>query len=157
MVAQITPGRVILTIMALGLEVGVWVADYNHTHIFNPRWPPHAKFHNGQTMSMGMLLGLATLYYTWREDPTPKSGAKDGREGDSVRVATIFASLYYVAGLAAWFFPGALAVDPEFGEGFPQLYIFGSQLLVVWFGCWLEMSRLSRIAADNTALRSKKI
>lgn len=98
---------------------------------------------------MGVGLALATLYYTWREDPIPKSG-------DSVRVATVFASLYWVTGLAAWFFPGALAVDPEFGDGFPQLYIFGSLLLLSWLGCWLEMSRLSRIAGDTTVLRGKK-
>ena len=29
-------------------------------HLFNPRWPPHAKFHNCQTMVMGIFLGLIT-------------------------------------------------------------------------------------------------
>jgi len=59
-------GRVLLTIIAAGNAIGPYIADFNHTHIFNPNWPPHAKFHNGQTMSMGVALGLATFYFTWR-------------------------------------------------------------------------------------------
>ncbi len=31
-------------------------------HIHNPRWPPHAKFHNGQTMLLGIGLGLYSLF-----------------------------------------------------------------------------------------------
>jgi hypothetical protein len=36
-------GRIFLTLDAIGLLLGAPIADYNHTHIFNPRWPPHAK------------------------------------------------------------------------------------------------------------------
>jgi hypothetical protein len=36
-------GKILLTIDgALGL-VGAIIADWNETHMFNPRWPPHAK------------------------------------------------------------------------------------------------------------------
>lgn len=36
-------GKLLLTVDAAALLVGAIIADYNHTHIFNPRWPPHAK------------------------------------------------------------------------------------------------------------------
>lgn len=36
-------GRVLLTLDSVMLLFGAFLADYNHTHIFNPRWPPHAK------------------------------------------------------------------------------------------------------------------
>lgn len=37
-------GRILLTVDAVTLLFGAWAADYNtDTHIFNPRWPPHAK------------------------------------------------------------------------------------------------------------------
>jgi hypothetical protein len=37
-------GKILLTLDAVGLLFGAPLADYNHTHIFNPRWPPHAKY-----------------------------------------------------------------------------------------------------------------
>lgn len=44
----------------------------------------HAKFHNGQTMSMGICLGVGTLWKTfWAND-------------DQLLTASIFASMYYV-------------------------------------------------------------
>ena len=42
-----TAGRTILTLVAIVTAVGGYIADWNHTHVYNPRWPPHAKFHNG--------------------------------------------------------------------------------------------------------------
>jgi len=131
MVARTTLGRLILTFVGVTLPLGAFIADFNETHIYNPRWPPHAKFHNGQTMSMGLCLGLACVYYTWRDSTA-----------DSAITAMVFGSLYYVTGLAAWFFPGTLPMDPEFGEGFPQLKIFGTGILLAWAGCALEVFRV---------------
>lgn len=36
-------GRLLLTADAVGLLFGAVIADYNHTHMYNPLWPPHAK------------------------------------------------------------------------------------------------------------------
>lgn len=60
------PGRILLTLVALMTSTACFVADWNESHIYNHTWPGHAKFHNGQTMSMGLLLGLAALYYLYR-------------------------------------------------------------------------------------------
>ena len=30
-------------------------------HIKNPNWPPHAKFHNTQTILMGFYLGVLAI------------------------------------------------------------------------------------------------
>jgi hypothetical protein len=69
-------GHALLSLLAIAQMLGPFIADFNHTHVLNPRWPPLARFHNGQTMSMGLLLGLTTLYYTWRTKPT-RDGAKE--------------------------------------------------------------------------------
>lgn len=66
----ITPGRTLLTLVALVTSTGCFLADWNETHIHNPTWPAHAKFHNGQTMSTGLALGLAALWHIWRP-PAP--------------------------------------------------------------------------------------
>jgi hypothetical protein len=65
----------LLTVVALVTCFGAFAADWNETHIYNPRWSPHAKIHNGQTMSMGLALGATILYYLWR--PVTAANAKD--------------------------------------------------------------------------------
>ncbi len=144
MIAQITTGRICLSLVAAFLGPGSFLADWSPTHVFNPNWPPHAKFHNGQTMSMAAFLTIATFYYTWRIDPSPSN--------DSIKTATVFASLYWVTALAAYFFPGSLAVDPEFGTGFPQLPLFAGMLGLAWIGCWLEMRRSWQASKSQSSI-----
>jgi hypothetical protein len=132
---EITAARAYLTLNAVFTCIGPFAADWSHTHVFNPRWPPHAKFHNGQTMSMGALLGLATLYYTWRSDPA--------RGTDSIKTAAIISSLYYIAAVSALFYPGSLAVDPEFGTGNPQIPVFVALPTISLLVYWLESRRVS--------------
>ncbi|KAG2177033.1 hypothetical protein INT43_007687 [Umbelopsis isabellina] len=117
------PGKILLTFCAIFQAVSPFIFDYNETHVKNPRWPPHARFHNGQTMSMGVCLSLATLYYTWR------SASSNLAARDSLRTAAVFASIYWLTGLSAILYPGTSWVDPEFGEGHPQLFIFVPFLL----------------------------
>ncbi len=59
-------GAWIITLVALFTIVAPFVADWNATHIYNPRWTPHAKFHNAQTMLLGVGLGLSALWFVWR-------------------------------------------------------------------------------------------
>lgn len=120
--------KIFLTLTAIGQIAGPFIADFNHTHVLNPRWPPHAKFHNGQTMSLGLLLGLATLYYTFRKSSTVAA------RKDSLRTAAIFGSVYWISGLSAILYPGTLAIDPEFGEGFPQFWLFVGLGISAWAG-----------------------
>jgi len=136
---EITAGRICLTVVAAVLGPAPFYADWSHTHIFNPKWPPHAKFHNGQTMSMGPLLSLPMLYYTWR----PQSDSNI----DSTRTAAVLGSIYWISGIAAYFFPGSLAVDPEFGTGFPQFPLFASLLGLCWVGYQIEARSQERLKA----------
>lgn len=146
------PGQLALTLVALMTSLGPFIADFNESHVYNPRWMPHAKFHNGQTMSMGALLGLLTLVYTWGDAAPPL-------RRERLRFAVVLASLYWVTQLMAWFYPGALAVDPPGdvsalvaggGAGadggqpgrFPQFWISGAGLSLTGLGWWLETRRV---------------
>jgi hypothetical protein len=132
-------GLLLLSFEPVFISVGSFMADFmTETHIFNPNWPPHAKFHSGQTISFAFVLGVASLYYTWRTPSLPTTVAKV----ESLFTAALFGSMFSVTGLSAILYPGSLGVDPEFGTGFPQLWIFGIPLIVNWIGYWLEKRRV---------------
>ncbi|KAL1986717.1 hypothetical protein VTN96DRAFT_5922 [Rasamsonia emersonii] len=145
----ITPGRILLALVAILTAAGGFLADMNETHIYNPRWPPHAKFHNGQTMSMGLLLGLSSLYYLFGRSSSsrePRALAQAlAQELSSLWTAAWLGSLYWVTQLSAALYPGSLPVDPEFGQGFPQAYICVVLLSMVVVGTGLEHRRLKRM------------
>ncbi|EED12329.1 conserved hypothetical protein [Talaromyces stipitatus ATCC 10500] len=112
-------GRTLIALVGLTTMIGCYIADWNETHIYNPSWTPHAKFHNGQTMSMGAALGSTTLFFLYGPPSSPSSSTA-GR-------------------LSALFYPGSLAVDPEFGEGAPQVYICAVLLSMIVVGTRLEV------------------
>jgi len=120
--------RTLLTLTALTTTFGPFLADFSTTHVYNPNWPPHAKFHNGQTMSTGAALGALTLFYTWRRASSPR---------ENLRMAAVLGSLYWGTALTGVLYPGAKAVDPEFGEGFPQFWPFLGLGIVPWVAVWL--------------------
>ncbi|KAI1110713.1 hypothetical protein F5Y14DRAFT_454798 [Nemania sp. NC0429] len=126
-------GRILLTIDSLLLVIASPIADYSPSHIFNPNWPPHAKFHNGQTITMSVLLGLATAFYAWR----PAATAALKRE--FMLAAAFTGSIYWLAGLAAILYPGTMGLDPEFGgPGFPQAPLFAAAAVFAVVGSWLD-------------------
>lgn len=84
-------------------------------------------------MSMGLGLGLATLFYTYRATASPAMAR------DSLRTAAVFGSIYWATGLSAILYPGSLAIDPEFGEGFPQFWLFLGLGVAAWAGYLVEM------------------
>ena len=45
-------GRSLISATAVAQMVGPFVFDFNDTHIYNPSWPAHAKFHNAQTSQL---------------------------------------------------------------------------------------------------------
>jgi hypothetical protein len=84
------------------------MADYfSTTHIFNDRWPPHAKFHTGQTLSMSILLGVMSVFFAWR---------KTSDEKTTVYAAAGFASLYWVTQATAILYPAQLFMIRSFSR-----------------------------------------
>lgn len=98
-------GRLLLSLVAVFTAVSPFLADWNATHIYNPRWPPHALFHNAQTMTLGALLGIATLAFTWLGSSQPPRVA--------LVAAAVFASLYWISQGIAFGFPGVGWTDPN--------------------------------------------
>jgi hypothetical protein len=135
-------GKILLSLISLALGVGAWVADYNETHVFNPNWPPHAKFHNGQTMFFGSFMGLMCLVFLWTNflKVLPKQ---------KVILAAIFPVLYFMTQFGAYFIPGAALRDPEFATGTwsndnSQLYLALENLVIIILAVSHEIWRLNR-------------
>lgn len=102
-----------MSFVAVLTIVSPFLADWNVTHIYNPNWPPHAKFHNAQTMCFGVICGVLSLIYLWRRGLAPVQDLATG---------AIFAGLYWAAQLPAILFPGTAFYDPDHATGKPHLF-----------------------------------
>jgi uncharacterized iron-regulated membrane protein len=92
------------------LGVGGFIADFAvwetaRQHMKNPAWPEHAKFHNAQTMLMGIGLGLLGGLILFAFRPLTTTG---------LLLASGAASLYWVSMVLAPLFPRTAWSDPEF-------------------------------------------
>jgi hypothetical protein len=98
-------GLLLLKAVNLFQVIGTYAADWSKTHIYNTNWPPHAKFHNAQTMAMAVVLAIASLYFAWR---------KGGDASTNVLAAAILGAVYWVTQGLANFYSGVGWTDPEF-------------------------------------------
>ena len=73
-------------------------------HLWNPAWPPHAKFHNGQTMLMGLIGGTLALVVLFAGPVSVPH----------LLIAAAAAGNYFFAMALAPAFPGTAWSDPEF-------------------------------------------
>ncbi|MBV8101554.1 MAG: hypothetical protein JOZ31_20625 [Verrucomicrobia bacterium] len=90
-----------------GLIADAVVPATSRQHLWNPAWPPHAKFHNGQTMLMGIFAGSLSLYILFACGPLTLR---------MFLLATAAAAMYWVSAALAPLFPGTAWYDPEFKE-----------------------------------------
>lgn len=94
-----------------GLIVDYFIPSSGRQHMQNPKWPPHAKFHNGQGILMGLGSGILALAILFGWQPLRMS---------ALVIAAIVASLYWVSILIAPIFPGTAWADPEFEPTTPK-------------------------------------
>jgi hypothetical protein len=139
-------GKILLSLVAIFTLISPYLADWNVTHIYNPTWPPHAKFHNAQTMVLGAMLGSLSFYCLWFRKGIAKV--------QKLNEATTLASLYWLAQLPATRFPGTALTDPGinsvkmpivFGVEFNQLVLDITVILpLLALGYYLENRSLRK-------------
>lgn len=105
-------GRKILNVVAGATTVGGFAADWNRTHLFNPNWPPHARFHDAMTITMGALLGAGGLYALNRKGPAPDRDTTLG---------ALLPAVFWTSMGAAFTFPGAQGLQAEFPHLVPRV------------------------------------
>jgi hypothetical protein len=106
-------------------------------------------------MSMGLLLGFATLYYLWRPALSPFDGPPEKESAaaarmrkeaarSNVNLVGIFASLYWITQATGYIYPGSHGTDvPEKDFPWAQLYLESVLLTLTSLGCWLEHGTLA--------------
>ena len=122
---RVTAGKVLLTLTSLYAGVGPYIFDWNETHIYNPNWSPHAKFHNAQTMSLGAGLGLSALGVLW--------GGRQPWSKGRLQVATGAASMYWATQLTSLAYPGVALTDPPAKKQYAQAIVASAALAVNLF------------------------
>ena len=109
-----------------GLVADALVPATAKQHLWNPLWPPHAKFHNGQTMLMGILGGSLSLAILFGFRPLTFP---------LFLIAAAAAANYFVAMVFAPLFPGTGWTDPEFAAETGRPLGLAPQQLVSYVVC----------------------
>jgi hypothetical protein len=89
--------------------VGTARADVNRTHMFNPTWPPHARFHSAAGWGTVAGMQLFALWLLWR----PQQQASNGDA--AVTTAAVLPVLAWLPFFLAFALPGS-AVEDEPGH-----------------------------------------
>ena len=60
------PGRLVLSVILIFFGFGDVLIDGNATHLLNPDWPPHARYHLVMQFVAFAALGALGLLFLWR-------------------------------------------------------------------------------------------
>jgi uncharacterized protein DUF6640 len=103
------PSQLLITGAAIGTIIGTGRADINRTHMFNPNWPPHARFHN--VAGWGTVVGtqLLAIWLAWRP---PQRGTERNL---AMTTAAVLPAIAWAPFFAATATPGT-AVEDEPGH-----------------------------------------
>ena len=69
-------GKAILTFVLAVFPVINVLADWNKTHLFNPAWHPHARFHAAVMSLIVWCVSAIALWLLWRRSIEPELGIK---------------------------------------------------------------------------------
>ncbi|MBC7936705.1 MAG: hypothetical protein H7Y86_15245 [Rhizobacter sp.] len=145
-VKQFRLSSYIITMVGLVAIIGPYAADWNETHIFNENWPPQAKFHNAQTMLLGSMLGIGSIWYSWKKTTDTQS------KKTNISIAVFLAAVYWMAQSISILFPETAFIDPQFGAT-PRLFGIPGQLALDMIVFLLLL--VAYYAANRTLKRMK--
>ncbi|GHO60044.1 DUF6640 family protein [Ktedonobacter robiniae] len=119
--------KALVSLVAIATALGGALADLvipatAKQHMRNPHWPPHPKFHNGQTITLGVLLGLLALWFLWYPG---------GDQHVHFQLGVVVAALYWLSMLGASMLPGIRWVDPEFAKETRAILAMSPQLFLL--------------------------
>lgn len=96
-------GKALLTLANAITIGGPVTADWNPSHIFNPDWPAHARFHGVTGLAMATTLSSAAIWTIWAG-----SGDRDAARFFAAAIPVAYWAPFFVAPLV----PGTAVDDP---------------------------------------------
>jgi Family of unknown function (DUF6640) len=136
-------GRSLLTFANVITVAAPLAADWNDSHIFNQRWPAHARFHGVTALAMSTMLSSANIVSLW----SGGSGQARARFfGAAVPVA------YWAPFFLAPLVPGAAVDDPpnpvQRVAGVPVSLLGAAATTATAAAGWFIDRRFARLQAD---------
>ncbi len=96
-------GRGLLTLANVITAAAPVAADWNDSHIFNERWPAHARFHGVTALAMATALSSVNIWSIW---------SAAGDRGTARFFAAAVPVAYWAPFFAAPLVPGTAVDDP---------------------------------------------
>jgi hypothetical protein len=81
-------GKAILSFVLIVGPIASIFVDWNQSHLFNPTWPPHAKFHDWAMLNHLTGTCALALWLLWRKSSEPQV---------AVKVATLIPLIFWFA------------------------------------------------------------
>lgn len=106
-------GHWLLVGCAAATTIGGYLTDWNRTHLFNPHWPAHAKFHDAQTILLGSLSGGSALVLLLGTSGRP--------ERPAFRAASGLLAIFWLSMAGSILLPNTAQADPEFADLMPKV------------------------------------
>ncbi|WP_019506188.1 DUF6640 family protein [Pleurocapsa sp. PCC 7319] len=98
-------GKFLLSIVLVSGALISIIVDWNESHVFNPEWTSHARFHDVVLLCMLTGMSIVGLWLIWRRSLEPNI---------SFMVAAAVPILFWGSFFIAVFVPGSsLSVSPE--------------------------------------------
>ena len=129
--------RWLITIATLVYGVLPLLADFSETHVFHPRWTPHARFHTVWLLATQSAVAVVSLYLLW---------ASAWDLAKRIRLAGVLGLCvlggFAVSAITRGLYGGALADSeggvPSIGGIDANLLVFSTALALVALALWLD-------------------
>ena len=131
--------KILLSVLMIVSTLVSIVVDWNSSHVFNPDWHPHGRFHD--VMLLTLLVGLIpiTLWLLWRKSTETEVGIKV-----TTAILVTFWGSFYLNLLVPGTTPAAdLEVPPPVVFGiplYPNMVVAAVIIILALFSYWLYVS-----------------
>jgi hypothetical protein len=129
-------GKILITFIIVSSTVISVVVDWNHTHVFNPEWPGHARYHGLLFLNLLCGVSILSLWLMWRQSKEPELG---------VRVAVLILVIYRASFFYLSFLPPHTSLLPRAEEPphfhglpiYPNVVASGIFIILILLGYWI--------------------